>query len=694
MEQRQERMEKNLRLLLAAEDGREGVAATVLCTCRGGAPLGTDRQGSAPQEDDDGPWHRVERDLQTVSRRTVGQLDLHGAAIASLRVRTDGQEARLCAMVERLNTIISPPIEALRSEFAQLRESDKHDVDIRIDHLTRRVQAGIEAAEEGTSDSRDRLRDMSREIWAPAVNEVAQLRSDHEQIRQRMSSMSEAVRRYVAAETLRVVQLHLGPLRIDINGGVDKRLPPVEALETEVCLPQAREHRNTTTFGGTRLEDSPHRQRGASADVAAGERVPDFSPGLENQFMDTFDQFSQGVEMEGLCEQVVPADRRAAQPLLRAREEIVTTLPSVNASVEQLRHELAELQHLREEFPLVSDRLHQAPTASVVQAVPGMCVLPDVDSFNSLPPCVEKSLEQLQLEFAELQQLRQEFSQAVADRQRQSLDVTVCVGKICESTRELHEQLAHLREAHQTLAAMVRGHSFVQQEVQELQGRAQSHEEANLALREQLEALELVLALGPGSSIPGGIPEIVARVAATEETTLNLRKSFEQFLIELELTDDASDCSPGTNANGVTKLGEVVRCDAKHSHIRVAQKGVRDGIMDTAPCKEGECPSCQDDSGTLEASERNAVNLPRLETQVDMLWEQMAVEVRKLSEHQWGLRELEDLPSQLEEQVEELGRQVAGELAQLSEYHKVLHAGRDCQFVLHTDESEQREASA
>lgn len=81
-------------------------------------------------------------------------------------------------------------------------------------------------------------------------------------------------------------------------------------------------------------------------------------------------------------------------------------------------------------------------------------------------------------------------------------------------------------------------------------------------------------------------------------------------------------------------------------------------------------------------------------TQVDMLREQMAFEVRKLFEHQWGLRELEDLPSQLGEQVEELGRQVAGKLAQFSECHKVLHAGRECQCFFHTDESEQREGSA
>merc|ERR1740130_1449057 len=113
------------------------------------------------EEDDDPVLRALERDLSALSQRTATQLDEHGAALANMRVRTDGQEQRLFATTDRLDTLLAPPLEALRAEMAQLRDHDRQELESRLEDVKRRMQSITDASEEAAAESRERLREVS-----------------------------------------------------------------------------------------------------------------------------------------------------------------------------------------------------------------------------------------------------------------------------------------------------------------------------------------------------------------------------------------------------------------------------------------------------------------------------------------------------------------------------------------------------
>eukprot|EP00439_Symbiodinium_sp_Y106_P000231 s4931_g1.t1 len=85
----------------------------------------------------EGPGYDVvralETELSTLSKQLAAQLDDHSSALASLRVRTEGQEILAS---ERLEKVVAPTLEAFRAEMQQLRLADRSEMDQRFEHLS------------------------------------------------------------------------------------------------------------------------------------------------------------------------------------------------------------------------------------------------------------------------------------------------------------------------------------------------------------------------------------------------------------------------------------------------------------------------------------------------------------------------------------------------------------------------------
>jgi len=139
----------------------------------------------------------LEGDVSALTKRTLGQLDGHSVALANLRIRTEGQEQRLAAVAERLETVVAPPLSALRAEVVQLREHDRQEAEGRLGELARRVKVVEDTTEEAASELQEQLRDISTELRA------CELRPEEHPLIRRLGDASaaqgQALRRLEAA---------------------------------------------------------------------------------------------------------------------------------------------------------------------------------------------------------------------------------------------------------------------------------------------------------------------------------------------------------------------------------------------------------------------------------------------------------------------------------------------------------------
>ncbi|CAJ1456916.1 unnamed protein product [Effrenium voratum] len=101
--------------------------------------------------------HALETELATLSKHLAAQLDEHSAALANLRVRTDSQEQRLLAAGERLEKVVGPSLEALRTEMQQFRSADRADMDQRFEHFARQLKDMAESNDETMGELRDQI---------------------------------------------------------------------------------------------------------------------------------------------------------------------------------------------------------------------------------------------------------------------------------------------------------------------------------------------------------------------------------------------------------------------------------------------------------------------------------------------------------------------------------------------------------
>lgn len=124
----------------------------------------------------------LESDVSGLTKRTVMQLDSHAAALANLRIRTEGQEQRLSAVAERLESVITHPLNALRAEMTQLREHDRQASEASLKDVTQRLKIVEEASEEVSNELQEKMRELNSELLAcqprlqeehPAIRKLA-----------------------------------------------------------------------------------------------------------------------------------------------------------------------------------------------------------------------------------------------------------------------------------------------------------------------------------------------------------------------------------------------------------------------------------------------------------------------------------------------------------------------------------------
>ncbi|CAE8607053.1 unnamed protein product, partial [Polarella glacialis] len=121
----------------------------------------------------------LERDLSGLASRTTEQLDEHSVSLANLRVRTDSQEQRLTAAGDRLESVVAPPLEAMRAEIAQFRDHDRQESEARLDHLSRQLQNLSDATEERLSEIQSSELGQGEEL--PELRRLAEASAAQEQ---------------------------------------------------------------------------------------------------------------------------------------------------------------------------------------------------------------------------------------------------------------------------------------------------------------------------------------------------------------------------------------------------------------------------------------------------------------------------------------------------------------------------------
>eukprot|EP00747_Dinoflagellata_sp_TGD_P077806 gnl/TRDRNA2_/TRDRNA2_159758_c0_seq2.p1 gnl/TRDRNA2_/TRDRNA2_159758_c0~~gnl/TRDRNA2_/TRDRNA2_159758_c0_seq2.p1 ORF type:complete len:1484 (+),score=354.52 gnl/TRDRNA2_/TRDRNA2_159758_c0_seq2:165-4454(+) len=162
-----------------------------------------DRAGSEDDERVLSSVRAVERDLAAYQQRITTQLDEHSASLASLRVRADGQEQRLSASAERLESALTAPLDALRHEMHQLRDHDRREHESRHEHFSQRIQATLDAHEEAASELRSHVQETRNDLVATNQSGVVgQQASDLTAIVHRLqettSMQEQAIRRLEA----------------------------------------------------------------------------------------------------------------------------------------------------------------------------------------------------------------------------------------------------------------------------------------------------------------------------------------------------------------------------------------------------------------------------------------------------------------------------------------------------------------
>eukprot|EP00427_Karlodinium_veneficum_P028590 CAMPEP_0169217668 /NCGR_PEP_ID=MMETSP1016-20121227/19029_1 /TAXON_ID=342587 /ORGANISM="Karlodinium micrum, Strain CCMP2283" /LENGTH=728 /DNA_ID=CAMNT_0009295607 /DNA_START=96 /DNA_END=2283 /DNA_ORIENTATION=+ len=89
----------------------------------------------------------VEDDMRALERRLCQQLEELSSAVASLRVKAEGQIQRQSSLAERLETAHVPALEALRNDLMEARSRDLSEMRTEVNELARKFDINFEGLE-------------------------------------------------------------------------------------------------------------------------------------------------------------------------------------------------------------------------------------------------------------------------------------------------------------------------------------------------------------------------------------------------------------------------------------------------------------------------------------------------------------------------------------------------------------------
>lgn len=119
-------------------------------------------EGSPVNESMDEALRASERELATLDHRLTGQVEDMASALASLRVKVDGQLQRVGTLADRLETAHMPALDFLRDELGQLRNQDRRELENEIAMIRERTQDTTE----GYDELREAVRQARTELTA------------------------------------------------------------------------------------------------------------------------------------------------------------------------------------------------------------------------------------------------------------------------------------------------------------------------------------------------------------------------------------------------------------------------------------------------------------------------------------------------------------------------------------------------
>eukprot|EP00930_Biecheleria_cincta_P014287 TRINITY_DN12361_c0_g2_i1.p1 TRINITY_DN12361_c0_g2~~TRINITY_DN12361_c0_g2_i1.p1 ORF type:complete len:916 (-),score=249.96 TRINITY_DN12361_c0_g2_i1:40-2766(-) len=134
----------------------------------------------------------TERNLVALEKKTSAQIQDLSTAVASLRVKADGQLQRLKSLAERMETAHEPGINSLRGELAMARSQDQQRLETELAALRTSFQELADGSEESSAGFMEALRKVHTELAAfrPMRSRLAELEAELGEVSQQAAMLS------------------------------------------------------------------------------------------------------------------------------------------------------------------------------------------------------------------------------------------------------------------------------------------------------------------------------------------------------------------------------------------------------------------------------------------------------------------------------------------------------------------------
>lgn len=689
----------------------------------------------------EGPGYDVvralETELSTLSKQLAAQLDDHSSALASLRVRTEGQEQRLVAAGERLEKVVAPTLEAFRAEMQQLRLADRSEMDQRFEHLSRRL---ADSNEEAMNELRDVLQDH-READPTSEVAVSRLREtcavQDQQLRRLEALLDPSTQREeeLCGLMVRVEGLEHRLELIDEEAVSEKadrtELHRLELAVKEISEPLRRLSQRTAT-NETRTLSLEHQLEQLQAEHSAVP-IPTTSPGSESfatkaSLEALSEELGQAVVRIVEVEAVVQRPSAIAAPgsetvLLEAASRIDSVESSVKLLEEQMEHRLkfqdlpasssseAAVQ-LEELSARVSKALKLAETSGSSMQSLRFDLVVEQDRVAKITEDLNKMSRRLEIaeSAVELQTIKEQdlSDSSAAETAQLASDLPkvhalterfeASEGRTSEALQKMLSSIDKVQVLHQGLEGSNRD---LTQLVDTLSSRL-DRLEADAPQKEDLQTLLAQAREAATSSMRQQLSDINSQSGKDSERLKALQQELEQQKVnQAQLSESTKDLTRKVEASEATisasmqtledQLTEMLRKSKDSvSDVRITVEDVLQRVEATEAASKAVREEIMNEEAHGEAYQlaRTCQNdLRGVHSDVADLQASLRSLVRRVEDlHHAGTagnprKQVSDGARQLELRVEELQKQVMEELEQLAEQQQLLTKVKPGQLV-------------